>query len=130
MNVTMNTTSECLNSTPQQPVDQTTSPWCAIPVGSSNNLSSLLQSCCRSPVASYAYVSDVPNCWEYCNVTVSSTFTTLDVLDCLTKSPGMMGRSVACSLPTMKSSSTPTYGTASQSAWLMIGIVMVSAIMV
>jgi hypothetical protein len=86
------TNAQCLITTPEHP--PTTSPWCAIPVGTNSSLSSKLQFCCSgAPVAVYDTINGPPNCWQYCNITEYAFANNLTLLDCLTSTAH-----VCCSL--------------------------------
>jgi hypothetical protein len=122
MNTTMNSTYQCQISTPQQP--HTNSNWCALPVGTNSTLSSLLQTCCRAPVAYYAYVGEVQNCWQYCNLTETSTFNNQSVMQCLTADrAGIAGLSIVCGKPQVSFANGRNYEPVNKLPWMVLGIV-------
>jgi hypothetical protein len=97
------------------------SAWCSIQVDGNNTLSSLFQSCCGTPVASYNYIEEPLNCWQYCNFTETSIFTNQTVKNCISDKSGYDGIISCGSAQTSASISVR----ASKTTWAVLGIAVV-----
>jgi hypothetical protein len=67
----------------------TPKPWFAITTGTNKTLSDALSKCCGNvPIAYFSGYDGLLNCWQYCNYTVTSTFTNQSIRTCLSTTLG------------------------------------------